>query len=130
MPLTRFPSDFNQLPTVSFVIPNLLNDMHDGTVAQGDTWLHDHIDGYAQWATSHNSLLIITWDEDDYKGTNQILTVFSGANIIVGPNSEHITHYSVLRTIEDMYGLIHCGAAAEAQPITSCWKFPAVAPSH
>lgn len=130
MPFTLFPTDFAKLPTISFVIPNLLNDMHDGTVERGDFWLHDHIDGYAQWATTHNSLLIITWDEDDYKGTNQILTVFTGANITVGPDAEHITHFSVLRTIEDMYGLAHSGAAADAQPISGCWSAAKSAPAR
>src|SRR4051794_7892969 len=51
--LAAFPSDYSQLPTVSFVVPNLDNDMHDGTVAEGDTWLRNHFDGYAQWARTH-----------------------------------------------------------------------------
>jgi hypothetical protein len=38
-PFSVFPSNYDALPTVSFVIPNLENDMHDGTVAQGDQWL-------------------------------------------------------------------------------------------
>ncbi len=36
-PLTAYPTDYSQLPTLSFVIPNLNNDMHDGTIAQGDS---------------------------------------------------------------------------------------------
>ena len=40
-PLTSFPTDYSTLPAVSFVIPNLDHDMHDGTIAQGDTWIHD-----------------------------------------------------------------------------------------
>ena len=31
----------------------------------GSAWLHEHLDAYAQWAITHNSLLIITWDEDN-----------------------------------------------------------------
>lgn len=38
-PLTDFPKDFSKLPTVSFVIPNVKDDMHDGTIEQVDTWL-------------------------------------------------------------------------------------------
>src|SRR5262249_54285495 len=30
LPFTAFPGDFENLPTVSFVIPDQLNDMHDG----------------------------------------------------------------------------------------------------
>src|SRR3954447_21258695 len=57
----NFQSAFVRLPRVSFVVPNLLNDMHDGTIAQGDQWLRTHIDAYAQWAADNNSLLIVTW---------------------------------------------------------------------
>ena len=68
-----FPSgNFSSLPTVSFVIPNVNNDMHDGSVAEGDAWLQANINAYAQWATANNSLLIVTWDENDGSGENQI----------------------------------------------------------
>jgi hypothetical protein len=119
--LTSFPSDYSQLPTVSFVVPNLNNDMHDGTVAQGDSWLQQHIDGYLQWAKTHNSLLILTFDEDDYGSGNRIPTVFAGASVTPGVYSERIDHYDVLRTLEDAYGLPHAGASASATPITDVW---------
>jgi acid phosphatase len=64
-----FPTDFSKLPTVSFVIPNLISDMHDGAPARsiplGDAWLKQHLDAYYQWAKTHNSLLIVTFDEND-----------------------------------------------------------------
>jgi len=31
------PPDFTKLPTVSFVVPNLCNDLHDYSIATGDT---------------------------------------------------------------------------------------------
>jgi len=44
--------------------PNLIHDMHDGhspkSVADGDAWLKEYLDGYYQWGKSHNSLLIVT----------------------------------------------------------------------
>ena len=114
-------TNFASLPTVSFVIPNLANDMHDGTVKTGDTWLQNNIDSYVQWAKTHNSLLIITFDEDDSSQSNQIATVFVGPMVAAGQYSEHINHYNVLRTVEDMYGLSYAGASATATPITDCW---------
>ena len=59
---TEFPSDFSQLPTVSFVIPNLDNDMHDGSVLDGDTWVKVHLGPYAEWtkARCFCFLLIVT----------------------------------------------------------------------
>ncbi|MFC0438261.1 alkaline phosphatase family protein [Kutzneria buriramensis] len=117
-PFTSFPSDFSTLPTVSFVVPNLQDDMHDGTVQQGDTWLRSHIDTYAQWAKTHNSLLVVTWDEDDNSANNQIPTIITGAGVTAGSYSETINHYNVLRTLEDAYGLPRAGASASATPIT------------
>lgn len=119
---TEFPHDYTKLPTVSFVIPNLQHDMHDGTVQQGDTWLHDNLDSYAQWAKTHNSLLVVTWDEDDNSADNQIPTIFVGAGITPGTYSETINHYSVLRTLEDLYHLPHAGASATTRPITDIWS--------
>ncbi|GAA1973429.1 alkaline phosphatase family protein [Kitasatospora viridis] len=117
-PFTAFPSDYSTLPTVSFVIPNLNDDMHDGTIADGDSWLQNNIDGYAQWAAANNSLLIVTWDEDDYTESNQIPTIFYGAGVTQGQYSETVNHYNVLATLEQMYGLPAVGNSASATPIT------------
>ncbi len=114
-------SNFSSLPTVSIVVPNQLNDMHDGTILQGDTWLEVNIDAYVQWAKTHNSLLILTFDEDDRSMNNQIATVFVGPMVAAGQYGERINHYNILRTVEDMYGLAYAGASATAKPITDCW---------
>jgi len=125
-----FPSDFNQLPTVSFVTPNLDNDMHNGrvqrSIVRGDRWLRQHLDGYYQWAKQHNSLLILTFDENDeftFTGgvtspsdkdpnkRNRIPTIFAGAHIKPGeyPEDKGVTHVNILRTLEAMYKLNKSG---------------------
>ena len=115
---TNFPSDYSQLPTVSFVIPNQLHDMHDGSRKQGDDWLRDNMDRYAQWAKTNNSLLIVSWDEDDYNSVNQIPTIFYGAGLRDGTTVGGTwTHHNILRTIEDMYGTAHAGNAGSVRPI-------------
>lgn len=121
-PFTSFPSDFTKLPLVSFVIPNLINDMHDGTIQQGDTWLQKNLSAYVTWALNNNSLLIVTWDEDDGSQNNQIPTIFVGGPVKTGKYSEKIDHYNVLRTIEQMYKLPHLANAAKAKPIKDVWK--------
>jgi hypothetical protein len=116
-----FPSDFSQLPTVSIVVPNLVNDMHNGqpadSIPAGDAWLRQKLDGYYQWAKSHNSLLIVTFDENDdqdnFRGLtsplvspsppyppvnqfnqhmldvqNRIATIFAGAHVKPGTYAE------------------------------------------
>jgi hypothetical protein len=120
-PFSTFPTDFATLPRFSMIAPNLLDDMHDGTVSAGDTWLQNNIDAYAQWAVTHNSLLIVTWDEDDNASGNHIATIFHGGMVKNGQYSTQINHYNVLRTIEDMYGLAHAGNAANVAAISGCW---------
>jgi phosphatidylinositol-3-phosphatase len=112
-----FPNDYSQLPTVAFVVPNLNHDMHNGGAAEsipaGDHWLQQNLDDYYQWAKKNNSLLIVTFDENDdksgYRGPtdpqtdlgptyppvdadnqhlldlqNRIVTIFAGAHIKQG----------------------------------------------
>ncbi|MFE2379384.1 chitosanase [Streptomyces sp. NPDC059398] len=119
----RFPSDYGKLPTVSFVTPNLDNDMHDGSVKQGDSWLKKNLDGYVQWARTHNSALMLTWDEDDGDDSdNQIATMIVGDHVKPGTKSKaRYDHYSLLRTLEDMYGLPPLEKAASAKPVTDIW---------
>jgi hypothetical protein len=148
---------YSKLPTVSFVIPNDQHEMHTAAdlsakVQQGNTWLNQHMSCYAQWAVSHNSLLIVTWDEDgssdacdpkktqpvmcpvgavkypdmEHTGTkpedNHIPTIFVGAHVKPGMYDEWINHYNILRTLEDMYGLPPLGLSAGVEPIMDIWK--------
>jgi acid phosphatase len=143
----EFPNDadgFAALPTVAFVIPNLKNDMHDSddglteeealkqTIRQGDKWLETNLGPYYAWAKGHNSLLIVTFDENyDKEGLmgltdpfaaadtragkdlqNRVCTIFAGARIKPGDYAEGkgITHVNILRTLEAMYGLLRSGA--------------------
>ncbi|WP_222853789.1 alkaline phosphatase family protein [Fodinicola acaciae] len=122
VPFSSFPSDYTKLPTLSFVIPNMCNDMHDCSIGTGDTWQKTHLDAYAQWAKTHNSLLITTFDEDNFTSVNQIYTSFVGSNIKVGSYSEQVDHYRILRTIEDMYGLPALGNAASRTAITDVFN--------
>jgi len=125
MPLTKFPTnptDYHLLPTISIVVPNLQDDMHDGSIGQGDTWLRSHIDSYVRWAKTNNSLLIVTWDEDDNSNANQIPTIFLGPMVKPGKYGEKINHYNVLRTLETMYNLAPLANSATATPITDIWQ--------
>lgn len=121
-PFSAFPADYAQLPTVAFVVPDQLNDMHDGSIAQGDAWLKQNIEHYAQWVMTHNSLLIVTWDEDDGSSSNRIATIFVGAMVRPGQYKQRIDHYNLLRTMEEMYALPYLGERAETRVVTGMWK--------
>ena len=151
LPFTAFPSDeagFARLPTVAIVVPNQINDAHESDAAPPgtdfgkamDDWLRRHIEPYRRWAMTHNSLLIVTWDEDeddstpvkDAKGTivakryiNLIPTIMAGEGVVPGSYGERIDHYAVLRTIEDFYGLTPLSHGdAGAKPITDAFRKP------
>lgn len=124
---------FSHLPRVSFVIPNQDHDMHNGkapgSIHDGDDWLQQNLDRYYQWARQHNSLLIITFDENDHESffggltdpaakesedRNQIATIFAGAHVKRGySETRGATHVNVLRTLEAMYDLPRSGAQQE-----------------
>ncbi len=127
-PWSDFPSDFEGLPTVSYVIPNQLHDMHDGKdpqrIKDGDTWLETHLEPYVRWAHAHNSLLIVTWDEDDGKSDNHIPTILVGPMVRPGRYGKKVDHYTLLRTILDMYGARPIGLTQHTMPIRSIWKAP------
>jgi hypothetical protein len=121
-PFTSFPSNYNSLPDVCFVIPNIINCMHDGTIQQGDDWLRNNIDPYITWARTHNSLLIVTFDEDNYNENNRILTFFYGPMVKHGSYDRYLNHYNLLRTLEDIYGVQTCGGSATTFPVDFLWK--------
>ena len=121
-PMSAFPSNFGHLPDVSFVVPNLDHDMHDGSISQGDQWLQTHLGDYARWAAGHDSLLIVTADEDDEGHGNRIPTIFAGAHVRPGPSAVRTDHYGLLRTVLASFGLPVFGQAIEARPITAIWS--------
>jgi acid phosphatase len=113
---------YDALPDVAFIIPNLVHDMHSASVADGDAWLRQNVDPLVAWAKRHDALVILTWDESESLVTNHIPTIFVGPMVRPGRYAEVVTHYRVLRTIEDLFGLPHAGHAAEAAPITNVWR--------
>lgn len=121
-PFSAFGTDFAALPTVSLVVPNLCNDMHDCGVGTGDRWLRDELGNYVNWARTHNSLLIVTWDEaEDGSAKNQIPLIMNGQMVRQGEYDEPVDHYRLLRTVEDMYSLPYAGHSASSTAIADSW---------
>ena len=122
LPFSVFPSSqWDSLPTVSFVVPDLDNDMHDGSIARADDWLAAHIGAYARWAPFHNSLLVVTFDEGPGRedpAAVPIATILLGAQVRRGRFDLPVTHYSLLRMLEEIYGLPPMGEERDAQRIS------------
>ncbi len=103
------PLPFGQLPHVSIVVPNEQHDAHSNTAQMADDWLRQNIGAYAAWAKAHNSLVIVTFDEDGstdasrgngyITGTGRIPTLFFGAGVKQGDFAGRIDHLNVLATV-------------------------------
>jgi acid phosphatase len=96
-------------PSYVWITPNLCNDMHNCPISSGDAWLANTVPQILQspaFAT-RTSLLLITWDEDDdSSGLNQIPVLVVARGVSPGFRSTvRYTHYSVLRTVEEAWGL-------------------------
>src|SRR3954471_11393008 len=132
------PDGFSNLPTLSYVIPNCIDSGHGSNEqdpyatdpsayyihrANADNFLKNKIDGYLQWAKSHNSLLIVTTDEEetDTHPTTTITTIVNGDNrlFVPGVNPTSVNHYNMLRTLTDMYGLPALANAATVGAYTT-----------
>ena len=128
-PYTQLATDIaaGTLPALSFVVPNMCDDMHDCSTSIGDTWLSNNLPAMIS-AVGPRGLVILTFDEDDRKKGNNILTVFAGPT--VKPNyvsSQTITHYTVVRTICDALGISSFANALSATPPSDVWNVPSTA---
>jgi phosphatidylinositol-3-phosphatase len=121
-PFSDFPRDYRKLPTVAFVVPDLCHDMHDCPKAQGDAWLRRTFTPYLTWAQSHNSLFILTFDEDNKTDGNHIPAIIAGAHVRPGQYPARRDHYDVLRTLQHMYGLPPTGQSTKASVLNGVWS--------
>jgi hypothetical protein len=104
-------------PDYVFITPNLNDDMHDGTVRQGDNWLKANLAPIlaSSWFTRYRSSVIVTMDEGDAGGSNQIPTVVISSRAKgVGATSVYGNLYGTLRSIEEAFGLGLLGGAQSA----------------
>jgi len=127
VPFTQFATDLsaNQLPDFSFVVPNLQDDAHDGSLAQADAWLKSNIAPLiANAQFQQNGLLIIVFDEGDASdgahGGGRIAMVAVGPAVKHGFQSTTLyQHENLLKTIANYLGIdANIGNAAGAAPMT------------
>jgi len=107
----------NTVPTYAFITPNMVNDMHDGSVEQGDDWLAREVPKIlASDAFNHGGVLFLTWDE----GSNQS---DDPPMIVISPNAHQgmtsttaFNASSYLKTVQKILGLqaLPCDASGDA----------------
>ena len=119
-PFESLSSDLaGSTPRFVWITPDRCHDTHDCSVSVGDGWLSQvvpQITSSAAW--KKDGVLFVTWDEDDGRADNRVLT------LVITPGAGHktsnrmYTHYSLLATIEDLLGVGRLGQAAQATPMS------------
>jgi phosphatidylinositol-3-phosphatase len=127
----------NNLPAFSFVTPNLIDDMHDGTVQQGDTWLSQNLPTIFNSAEyqAHQVVVFVTWDEGaggsngEDCATNTSDPSCSVATIVASPSTSTgarsgvlFNHYSLLHTTEQLLGRPVLGQANFAASMVTAFN--------
>jgi phospholipase C len=139
VPYTQLAADLagNALPAFSFITPNLVDDMHNGTVAQGDAWLAKNLPVIlnSKQYQAGTTAVFVTWDEgsggypiedcDDTTSTDASCRV---ATIVISPStpagttsSTFFSHYSLLATTEQLLGLPKLGQASSSSTMTAAF---------
>jgi hypothetical protein len=124
MPFSQFSSDLtgDNLPDFSFIVPNALNDAHDGTLAAADQWLSKNIDPLVQSsAFKSNGVLIIVFDESEVfdiaHGGGHVAMVIAGPGIKPGFQSTTLyQHESTLRLVLSTLGVSSFPGNAASAP--------------
>jgi phosphatidylinositol-3-phosphatase len=131
VPYTALSSDLahHTLPAFSYIAPNMNDDMHNGTIEEGDSWLSANLPALLDSTefTSGSMVVFIMWDEGQGGGsligtdcttsTSQschvpLLVLSAYTHGMSDPDK--LTHYSVLRATEELLGLPDLGQAATA----------------
>ena len=139
VPYTQLASDLSAgtLPAFSFVTPNLIDDMHDGTIAQGDSWLSSNLPTILNSSEyqSGTTAVFLTWDEGSGGSSGEdctanttdnschVATIVISPSTAVGSTSGTLfNHYSLLGTAEQLLGLPALGQATSYPTLTSAFK--------
>ena len=133
----RLASDLSagKLPAFSFVTPNLIDDMHNSSVAEGDRWLAANLPTIltSPEYVSGSTAVFITWDEGEGGTATKCATNTTDvgchvATIVISPSTKPGTrsaklfnHYSLLRTAEQLLGLPLLGHAASSPSMAAAF---------
>jgi len=127
VPYTQLATDLadNNLPAFSFITPNVIDDMHDGTIPDGDNWLAANLPAILNSPEyqSGSTDVFVTWDEGEGGTSNlcatnttdvgcRVATLVISPSTIPGTTSGRLfNHYSLLGTAEQLLRLPKLGEA-------------------
>jgi acid phosphatase len=124
VPLSRLGADVRAkaLPSLSLVVPDLCHSMHDCSVSTGDAWLRAQVGRFLQLP---KTVVFVLFDEgsSSFGGGGHTAALALGKTVRPGSRFTGVTsHYGVLRTIEQAWGLPLLGHSAHVAPITGIWR--------
>jgi hypothetical protein len=106
-PFSLFPHNYDSLENVVCITPNLQNDMHDGSIRQGDTWLKNNLSGLVDWCMEHNSIFVVYFDESESDADNRIPVIAVGKGVKQNFTSQiQYDHYSWTKTVALMFDAV------------------------
>ena len=139
VPLEQLYSDLKnpKAPALLYIVPNQCNDMHGAPgclgrgslMKRGDTYVGKLVaDILASRAWTKNSALVLTFDEGDFEnrrtppsaleaGGHILTLVITGNNPKPRSSDLVFNHYSLLRTLEEGFGLPLLGGAKSARAL-------------
>lgn len=105
-------------PSFVWITPGLCHDAHDCAIDEAGAWLDDLVSRIvSSHAWNDRAALFIAFDEGDGGDANLVPLIVATSRGLSGQYSAAYDHYSLLATIEDIFGLSRLGAAATAKPI-------------
>lgn len=126
---SQFASDLavDALPRFVIIVPNGLDDAHDGTLAQADSFLKNNLTSMLSkpyFQAGGDGLLLVTFDEcnsgNNTGCSNSIYTAIIGPKVIPSTvSSVAYKHENLLRTMLDALGITtYPGWSASAAPMS------------
>jgi phosphatidylinositol-3-phosphatase len=124
VPLTRLAPDLRAgtLPSFSLVVPDLCHSMHDCSVAVGDAWLRSQVGKFLKLP---KTVVFVVFDEGStsIRGGGHTAALALGTAVRSGSRFTRVTsHYGILRTVEQAWGLPLLGHSAHVAPVTGIWR--------
>jgi hypothetical protein len=128
-PFTEFYTDLhnNNLPELSFIVPNIYHDAHNGSPQVADSWLQTYvvnqISAFPEFKPGGDGILVVAFDEaadtDSTWGGGHVSPMFWGPNVRSGYTQQTTTiyqHQSLLRTFTEALGLPNPPGDAASAP--------------
>ena len=107
-----------RLHRFSLVVPNVVDDMHNGCASCGNDFLKIWIRRIHQAPQYQDgsTVVFVTWDENDGSPGNRVSLLAVSPRVPAGARvTTRLTHYSLLRAMQRILGLPPLGAARTAR---------------